>query len=127
MAFDPKAPLERQKYKESHHRVLGIAQSPFDSECYLSRSSLAPLGFIRHDMEGKNLGRNSVYDLETIPERKPVIVTYCNQYLTVTGNGYSSVEAAARAAHPLAAIARIKTTFDPNDNSVKSEVVWTPS
>jgi len=127
MTFDPTKPLERQKYKGVNHPVIALEPSPFDTECYLSRSG--PAGnFVRHDQFGKNVSGNSDYDLETIPERKPLVVSYINQYPMGMGAPRISLEQALIAGYAKKnALAVIEVTFDPNDGSVKSEVVWKPS
>ncbi|PUA19621.1 hypothetical protein [Glaciimonas sp. PCH181] len=125
--FDISAPLERQRAGDGSEVLwmgnCGLTQYPI----VVVIKGLSQTKTYRVTREGRcnDPGAVSGFDLHTLPEPLPLIVSYHNVYLGENAGFfvYSTYERAAEAKHE-DAIATTKNTFDPNINAATIEVVW---
>lgn len=124
MTFDINAPLERQRTRDLS-KILWLSATGLD-EPY---SLIVLVEGINEALNFSITGEycpgviNHPLDLLTLPERKPLIVTYHNMCPGVVVWGYENRKMAEGLQSP-EVLATVETIFDPNTGKSSAKTIW---
>ena len=123
--FDITAPIERQ-FTRDGRKVLAIFDSGLDCKYPIAawfENENASVTLTKNGCCWNTSGSYNGYDIITRPEPLPLIVHYCNVYVSGLLGSHSTLESAQlHAASNVRAILRV--TFDPNTGISTAETVW---